>query len=124
MLKFYYDFLDRFLLKDTWAPLFMDTGTGVGIWFCCYLMLFLDSMYLALSEDSLDALADPEKKEEYLRCKSDYLVTSVEQKREGGLMKLENKGSGCIALAPKVHLIIPTDSFIFIRFLLDTYSIR
>jgi hypothetical protein len=108
MLQFYYDFLDRFLLKGSWAPLFMDTGElprATRLPATTRLFCFSDSLYLALSAGSLDELVVPSEREAYLECKHRYMVTNAGQRREGGLMKLENKGSGCIALAPKVRAV-------------------
>ena len=59
MLEFYYDFLDRFISKDDFQLLEMDT----------------DSMYMALSQSHLDQLVKEEDKEEHFSNKCNWFAS-------------------------------------------------
>ena len=81
MLEFYYDVVDRYIDRTDFCLLEMDTGEIINYPYCTkstldisYIlwiqMLFLaDSLYLALSADSLDELVKPELREEWTDTK-------------------------------------------------------
>lgn len=89
MLEFYYDFLDKYIDRRDFELCYMDT----------------DSMYMALSGDSLDDLVKPELREEYEREKAKWLVTDEYSKRTGGLFKLEFQGTRGVWLTNKCYLV-------------------
>ena len=118
MLEFYYDFLDRFISRDDFQLLEMDT----------------DSMYMALSQSHLDKLVKKEDKREYFsnKChwfasehcdnpvhKAEYVAAKKAgrewkqepccterqnfDKRTPGLMKVEWQGDVMVCLCPKTY---------------------
>ena len=87
MLEFYYDFLDKFVDRQDFELIQMDT----------------DSMYMALSADGIDDIIKPDLKDEYLTVKKDFLATTDFDKRTPGLFKDEFKGARMIALTSKCY---------------------
>ena len=91
MLEFYYDFLDRYIDRRDFELIQMDT----------------DSLYIALSEKSIDNIVKPEMREEYYQngkgVKSKFLSTSKYDDRTPGLFKLEFEGTRMIALTSKCY---------------------
>ena len=117
MLEFYYDFLDRFVSRTDFQLLEMDT----------------DSLYIALSHESLDRAVKPEKKREYFECFrewfpsphceehfSNFVTTRLEDrddwtpctyclqrlkydKRTPGLFKIEYTGDSFVGLCSKTY---------------------
>ena len=90
MLSFYYDCVDRFLQRDDFQYVCMDT----------------DSAYIALS-DSFENLT--KHRPDFLEEKNAWLPRSdtpenfMHDKREPGLFKEEWCGDGCIALCSKTY---------------------
>ena len=79
MLQFYYDFLDHYLDRRDYELIQMDT----------------DSMYIALSCDTLEEAVKPELKLQFEREKKQWLFWDKWSSRESCLFKLEseeNKG--------------------------------
>ena len=60
MLEFYYDFLDKYFSRQDFDLCYMDT----------------DSIYLAMSDDSLDKIVKPEMKQAYEADKKNCLQQS------------------------------------------------
>ncbi len=87
MLRFVYDFLNKYLKSDSWEPVLMDT----------------DSMYIAMASENMEDIVLPGKREEFLEMRTQFLALTPDQIRTPGLMKLEYKGTGCVALAPKSY---------------------
>ena len=77
MLQFYYDFLADYLDRRDYKLIQMDT----------------DSMYFALSYDSLEEAVKPELLKEFEREKKQWLSWSKWSSREPGLFKLESEGT-------------------------------
>ena len=71
MLKFYYDFLDRYFSRQDFELSYKDT----------------DSFYQAMSGDSLDEIVRPEMRQEYEADKKNWLVTDKFSERTPGLFK-------------------------------------
>lgn len=117
MLQFTFDFLDRFVSRQDYQMCEMDT----------------DSLYMALSSNSLDAVVKPQLKEEYFREKPKWIPTPVCNKhlndyvtaktssqewvplecckaslkynlRTPGLFKIEWEGAGIICLNSKTYM--------------------
>jgi len=89
MLQFYYEFLDRFLSRDDFQMLEMDT----------------DSNYLALTDDSLEKLVRPELRSLFEQEKHLWLSDTEDGKKDRtpGLFKVEFAGSRMVCLAPKSY---------------------
>lgn len=93
MLDFFYNVIQRFIPESNFHLLEMDT----------------DSLYLALSETSLDNAVAPELMEEWKTVKIDWFPrTDTEQniswdRREPGLFKEEYRGFGFVGLNPKTY---------------------
>ena len=87
MLEFYYDFLDRFISREDFELIQMDT----------------DLMYVAVSGDSLDELVKPEMREIFEVEKPNWMVTNKFSERTSGLFKTEFQGDRMIAITPKCY---------------------
>ena len=89
MLKFYYDFLDYYLLCEDFEVLKMDT----------------DSNYLGITAENVEHLIIPELHEEFERNKHNWFVTSLapQGKHTPGLFKVEFKGNKMIGLCSKSY---------------------
>ena len=88
MLEFYYDFLDTYIDRTDFELIQMDT----------------DSMYMALSSESINDIIRPESKEEYDNgSKAEFLSTSKYHDRTPGLFKAEFQGTRMIALTSKCY---------------------
>ena len=117
MLQFYYDFIDRYLERPLFQYCEMDT----------------DSAYLALADESVDALVTPELREHYFRHRSEWLPSEccddhrneyvrcrlanrpwvgneacckarrAYDKRTPGLFKVEWSGDGSVGLCSKTY---------------------
>jgi hypothetical protein len=96
MLQFYYDVIDRFVSRQDFQLLNMDT----------------DSMYLALSTKTLEQAIIPEKRGEYDIIKNDWFPrqyppeASIFDRRVPGLFKLENEGNICVSLCSKTYCLV------------------
>ena len=114
LLKFYYNFLDRFVARSNFELVLCDT----------------DSLYVSLSGDSLEHVIKPSERGAYeverdrwlpsnrcTRCR--HFISAIRtplplniccatvnqhQQREPGLWKLETKADKIIALAPKSYI--------------------
>ena len=82
MLQFYYDFLDHYIDRRGYELIEMDT----------------DSMYFALSYDTLEEAVKPELLKEFENNKKQWLSWNKWSNREPGLFKLEKEGTRAIAL--------------------------
>ena len=89
MLQFYYDFLDKYIDRRDFELIQMDT----------------DSMYFALSHDTLEAAVKPELLEEFEREKNQWLSWGKWSSRGPGLFKLEKEGTRAIALCSKCYFV-------------------
>ena len=88
MLQFYYDFLDHYIDRRDYELIPMD----------------MDSMYFALSYDTLEEAVKPALKQKF-RKKQQWLSCDKWSNREPGLFKLENEGTGAIALCSKCYFV-------------------
>ena len=99
----FWRFLNKYLMKSKYELCQMDT----------------DSLYFAISEDSIDECVKPELKEEWVDAKkkwfpstdtterdfNGHIITEVEYtNRTPGLFKLEFSGDGIVALNSKVYI--------------------
>ena len=89
MLQFYYDFLDHYIDRRDYELIQMDT----------------DSMYFALSYDTLEEAVKPELKREFENNKKQWLSWDKWSNREPGLFKLEKEGTRAIALCSKCYFV-------------------
>ena len=89
MLKFYYDFLDKYFNRQDFEMCYMDT----------------DSFYLATSGDSLDKIVKPEMKQAYETDKKNWLATDKFSERAPGLFKPEFVGTRGVWLTAKCYLV-------------------
>ena len=89
MLQFYYDFLDQYLDRRDYELIQMDT----------------DSMYFALSYNTLEEAVKPELQEQFEREKKQWLSWDKWSSREPGLFKLESEGKRAIALCSKCYFV-------------------
>ena len=88
MLDFYYNFLQKYLMWDSFEMMEMDT----------------DSTYFAFAFETLDEGVKPEiSKEEWEKAKKQYLVLDKSQKRTPGLFKEEWVGEGMVCLNSKTY---------------------
>ena len=87
MLKFYYDFLDRYLDRRDFELIQMDT----------------DSNYLAISGKSLEDIVKPDMREEFEKEKKNWLAWDKWSGRTPGLFKKEFEGERMIALCSKCY---------------------
>ena len=87
MLKFYYDFLDKYIDRSEFELCYMDT----------------DSFYLALSGNSLDDIAKVSLKKEYLSGKTNWLTTDKFSERTPGLFKPVLVGTRGVWLTAKCY---------------------
>ncbi|KAL9953248.1 hypothetical protein ACROYT_G040634 [Oculina patagonica] len=89
MLKFYYDFLDKYFERKDFELIQMDT----------------DSCYMAISASKLEDIVKPELKQEFEAQKKQWLAWDKWSGRTPGLFKLECTGSRMIALCSKCYFI-------------------
>ena len=89
MLQFYYDFLDKYIDRGDYELIQMDT----------------DSMYFALSHDTLEKAVKPELKLEFKNNKKQWLSWDKWSSREPGRFKLEKEGTRAIALCSKCYFV-------------------
>ena len=94
MLQFYYDFLDYYVDRRDLKLIQMDT----------------DSLYFALSRDTLEEAVRPELVKEFEREKRDWLSWNKWSSREPGLFKVESEGTRVIALCSKCYFAENEDS--------------
>ena len=93
MLTFYYEVLDRFLEHDSFCVVEMDT----------------DSLYIALSANSLDDIVKPHLRTEWDSIKQkwfprdDNAKNAAYDRRTPGLFKIEWSGDGFIGLLAKTY---------------------
>ena len=84
-----HDFLDHYLDRRDYELIQMDT----------------DSMYFALSYDTLEEAVKPELLKEFERKKKQWLSWDKWSSREPGLFKLESEGTRAIALCSKCNFV-------------------
>ena len=89
MLQFYYDFLDKYIDRRDYQLNQIDT----------------DSMYFALSYDTLEEAVKPELLKKFEREKKQWLSWDKWNNREPGLFKLEMEGTRAIALCSKCYFV-------------------
>ena len=89
MLQFYYDFLDHFIDRRDYELIQMDT----------------DSMYFALSYDTLEEAVKLELKLQFENNKKKWLSWDKWSNREPGLFKLEKEGTRAITLCSKCYFV-------------------
>ena len=89
MLQFYYDFLDHYIDRRDYELIQMDT----------------DSMYFALSYDTLAEAVKPELKLQFENNKKKWLSWDKWSNREPGLFKHEKEGTRAIALCSKCYFV-------------------
>ena len=82
MLQFYYDFLDYYVDRLDFELILMDT----------------DSLYFALSHDTLEEAVRPELVKEFNAEKNLWLSWDKWSSREPGMFKLKSEGTRAIAL--------------------------
>ena len=93
MLSFYYEVLDRFFEHDDFCIVEMDT----------------DSLYLALSAETLDELVKPHLREEWKLAKKKWFPRTDTPENEAydlrtpGLFKIEWSGDGFVGLLAKTY---------------------
>ena len=87
ILEFYYDFLDHFVDRSDFELIQMDT----------------DSLYFALSTDTLEEAIKPELREEFEAKKHNWLPWDKFSSRTPGLFKLEWSGHKMTALCSKCY---------------------
>ena len=89
MLEFYYDCVDKYLSCEDFIYCEMDT----------------DSTYMAISEDSFEALIKPELREEFEKDQHNWFVTprTPQGKCMPGLFKVEFEGDKIISLCSKSY---------------------
>ena len=93
MLQFYYDFLDKLLDRSDLQMCEIDT----------------DSMYIAISWDTVDSLVKPELREEFEQDKCNWFPRTdtrehkAYDKRTPGLFKVEWEGQGIVGLCSKTY---------------------
>ncbi len=100
MLEFYYDFIDKYVEREDFELLEMDT----------------DSNYFAFSEDNIEKLIKPHMREEYEKDKYNFLPRESEElhptfkpftlaqydKRTPGLFKVDTTKHKMISLCSKM----------------------
>ena len=89
MLQFYYDFLDKYIDRRDYKLIQMDT----------------DSMYFALSYDTLEEAVKAELLKEFENNKKQWLSWEKWSNRQLGLFKLEKEGTRAIALCSKCYFV-------------------
>ena len=89
MLKFYYDFLDKYFSRQDFELCYMDT----------------DSFYLAISVDSLGVIVRSGMKQAYEAHKKNWLATDKFSERTPGLFKPEFVGTRGMWLTAKCYLL-------------------
>ena len=89
MLQFYYDFLDYYLDRRDYELIQMDT----------------DSMYFALTYDTLEETVKPELREQFEKEKKNWLSWDKWSSREPGLFKLGSERTRAIALCSKCYFV-------------------
>ena len=89
MLQFYYDFLDHYIDRRDYELIQMDT----------------DSMYFALSYDTLEEAVKLELKLQFENNKKKWLSWDKWSNREPGLFKLEKEGTRAITLCSKCYFV-------------------
>ena len=89
MLQFYYDFLDKYIDRRDYELIQMDT----------------DSMYFALSYDTLEEAVKPELLKEFENNKKQWLSWDKWSNRESGLFKLKKEGRRAIPLCSKCYFV-------------------
>jgi len=89
ILEFYHNFLDRFVDRQDFELIQMDT----------------DSLYFALAGLKLHEVVKPELQTEFENCKKDWLVWDTFSNRTPGLYKLEFDGYRAIALCSKCYFV-------------------
>ena len=89
MLKFYYDYVDKYLSCEDFEYSEMDTH----------------SVFMAISGDSIEALIKPDLREESENGKHNWFVTprAPQGKRTPGLFKVEFEGGQIISLCSKSY---------------------
>ena len=101
MLQFYYDFLQKYLIRNCFELILTDT----------------DSLYIAFARQQWMEMVKARYRQEFLRLRDQWLVpeklaSNFQQlKRQRGLFKLEFEGTGVIALGPKLYIAYgPTET--------------
>jgi len=89
MLKFYYDFLDKYVDRRDFELIQMDTHSN----------------YMAISGEQLEDVVRPELKQEYKAEKNQWFSWDKWSVRRPGLFKLECEGSRMIALCSKCYYV-------------------
>ena len=89
MLEFYHNFLDKYVDREDFELIQMDT----------------DSLYLGLSSESLEQVVKPHLKNEYQNDKNNWLSWNQYSNRTPGLFKLEFQGERAIALCSKCYYV-------------------
>ena len=89
ILEFNHDFLDCFVDRKDFELIQMDT----------------DSLYFALSANTLEEVVKPELQIEFKNCKNDWLAWDTWSNRTPGLFKLEFEGHRAIALCSKCYFV-------------------
>ena len=89
MLEFYYDFLDKYFCRQDFE-------------FCC---MDTDSIYSAMSGESLNEIANLEMKQAYEADKKNWLATDKFSERTTGLFKSEFVGTRGVGLTAKCYLV-------------------
>ncbi|KAL5262388.1 hypothetical protein ACHWQZ_G007942 [Mnemiopsis leidyi] len=96
MLNFYFDVVDRFVSREDYNMLEMDT----------------DSLYMALSGTSLEEIVKPELRSEWERQKTIWFPSEenyAHDLREPGLFKVEWQGKGFVGLSAKTYFCFSDD---------------
>ncbi|KAK3737881.1 hypothetical protein QZH41_003157 [Actinostola sp. cb2023] len=89
ILEFYYDFIDKYVARQDYELLQMDT----------------DSLYLGLSATTLDKVVRPELRAEFEEEKKHWLAWNRWSNRTPGLFKMEFEGRRAIALCSKCYYV-------------------
>jgi hypothetical protein len=93
MLEFYYDYVDKFISREDFQYIEMDT----------------DSAYMSLSAKNFDDLIKPNMRNLYEEVKYDWILDNRSEesksytRRVPGLFKIEWEGTGIVALTSKMY---------------------
>ena len=89
MLEFYYDFIDKYIDRKDFELMQMDT----------------DSLYMAISGESLQELVKKGMEDSYEKEKEKWLSWDKWSSRTPGLFKLEFEGTKMLALSSKCYFV-------------------
>ncbi|KAK3727765.1 hypothetical protein QZH41_016414 [Actinostola sp. cb2023] len=89
MFEFYYDFVDKFVDRHDFELIQMDTN----------------SLYIALSASQLEDCVCPALRNEFDRCRNQWVASDTWSKRTPGIFKVEFQGLRAIAVCSKCYFV-------------------